>query len=112
MKEATMEIKDRRKSERNEYGTPITIYQMKSPERYYYGIIDNYGQGGMHIKTTGLIKEGTPVVVRLNRYEEDGKGLEEHEEYFGSVTWGRELEESDTGYRFGYGVEYDDALRY
>lgn len=107
-----MKNTEKRSTERKEYGTPITIYQMESPDRYYYGIIDNYGKGGMHIKTTGLIKEGTPVVVRLNRYEEEGKGPEEHDEYFGSVTWGKELEEPDTGYRFGYGVEYDDAVRY
>ena len=107
-----MKTNERRRFERKEYGTPITIYQMKSPERYYYGIIDNYGQGGMHIKTTGLIKEGTPVVVRLNRDEDQGKGPEEFEEYFGNVTWSRELEEPENGYRFGYGVQYEDAVNY
>jgi hypothetical protein len=107
-----METKERRGSERKEYGTPITIYQMRSPDRYYYGIIDNYGQGGMHIKTTGLIKEGTDVIVRLNRNEDQGIGPEEFEEYFGSVAWAKELDESDKGYRFGYGVEYNDAVKY
>lgn len=107
-----MRIKERRHSERTKHGTPVTIYQMEAPERYYYGVIDNYGQGGMHIKTTGLIKEGTAVVVRLNDPEEDGKGPEEHEEYFGNVTWTKELEEPENGYRFGYGVEYNDAVRY
>ncbi|MFO7751714.1 MAG: PilZ domain-containing protein [Desulfobacteraceae bacterium] len=103
---------ERRSSERKEYGTPITIYQMEAPERYYYGIIDNYGKGGMHIKTTGLIKEGTPVVVRLHNTEDVENGPEEYEEYFGNVTWAKELKDTDPEYRFGYGVSYEDAVSY
>ena len=92
---------DSRTNERYDHSS-TAMFNVKAPEAYFYGQMNNYSSEGMGFESSLAIKPGTNIEIYLNRppFKASPK------KYKASVRWCNRQIVDDSFYTYKIGVKY------
>ncbi len=98
----------KRRYERNEYSSPMSLYRMDYQDQSSYAEMKDYSRGGMALLSNEELVVGQLVYLEMKNYDEYATGPEQRKSYSGSVKWINPYSSplADEKDLYKYGIEY------
>ncbi len=103
---------EKRISQRYDHITPNVKFKTGSDDQYHIGILVNYSENGMYIKSNKLIDIGNSISLHMPDHSKRTTGPDKYARYSGQIKRTEIYTNLPGNTLYGYGLEYDRPVKF